>query len=155
MSTLRMKYLWTPYMCILAGFGIADYRGWRCVLAKLRSNQEVVVQIARHLTSIAILALLLAIVSYSLCNEPHHNKTNIMRLRPAWIQTSLRYRAVRSESMLFAITFSTCNRVCKRTPWILIRLHGCWSQTHYVGFVMTRLIYCCIFYLISCTTCMS
>ncbi|XP_060558912.1 probable C-mannosyltransferase DPY19L3 isoform X2 [Ruditapes philippinarum] len=61
MSTLRMKYLWTPYMCILAGFGIADYRGWRCVLAKLRSNQEVVVQIARHLTSIAILALLLAI----------------------------------------------------------------------------------------------
>ncbi|XP_053396813.1 probable C-mannosyltransferase DPY19L3 isoform X1 [Mercenaria mercenaria] len=61
MSTLRMKYLWTPYMCILAGFGVADYKGWRCVLAKLRSNQEVVVQIARHLTSIAVLALLFAI----------------------------------------------------------------------------------------------
>ena len=73
MSTLRMKYLWTPYMCILAGFGVADYRGWRCVLARLRSNQEVVVQIARHLTSIAVLALLLAIVSFILIlYEAHH-----------------------------------------------------------------------------------
>jgi hypothetical protein len=26
--------------------------------------------------------------------EPCHDKTNIMRLRPAWIQTSLRIRAV-------------------------------------------------------------
>jgi hypothetical protein len=26
--------------------------------------------------------------------EPRHNKTNIMGLRPAWIQTSLRIRAV-------------------------------------------------------------
>jgi hypothetical protein len=39
-------------------------------------------------------------------NEPRHDKTNEIRLRPAWIQTSLRIR---------------------------------WSQTHYVGFVMTRL----------------
>jgi hypothetical protein len=27
-------------------------------------------------------------------NEPHHDKTNIMGLQPAWIQTSLRTRAV-------------------------------------------------------------
>jgi hypothetical protein len=27
-------------------------------------------------------------------NEPRHDKTNIMDLRPAWIQTSLRIRAV-------------------------------------------------------------
>jgi hypothetical protein len=27
-------------------------------------------------------------------NEPRHNKTNIVGLRPAWIQTSLRIRAV-------------------------------------------------------------
>jgi hypothetical protein len=26
--------------------------------------------------------------------EPRHDKTNIMRLRPAWIHTSLRIRAV-------------------------------------------------------------
>jgi hypothetical protein len=34
--------------------------------------------------------------------EPHHDKTNIMGLRPAWIQTSLRIRKVWSGSMLFA-----------------------------------------------------
>jgi hypothetical protein len=52
-----------------------------------------------------------------------------MGLRPAWIQTSLRLHAVWSGSMLFAFSFSTCNRVCKRTAWILIRLRGCagWS----------------------------
>jgi hypothetical protein len=48
-----------------------------------------------------------------------------MGLRPAWIQTSLRIRAVWSGSMLSAISFSTCYRVCKRTAWILIRLRGC------------------------------
>jgi hypothetical protein len=52
--------------------------------------------------------------------------------------------------MLFGISFSTCNRVGKQTAWILIRLRRCagcvqagldpcWSQMHYVGFVMTRL----------------
>jgi hypothetical protein len=30
----------------------------------------------------------------SMTNEPRHDKTNIVRLRPAWIQTSLRIRAV-------------------------------------------------------------
>jgi hypothetical protein len=35
-------------------------------------------------------------------NERRHNKTNIVGLRPAWIQTSLRIRAVWSGSMLFA-----------------------------------------------------
>jgi hypothetical protein len=55
----------------------------------------------------------------------------------------IRIHAVRYHS------FSTCYRVCKRTAWILIRLRGCagcgldpcWSQTHYVGFVVTRLNY--------------
>jgi hypothetical protein len=57
-------------------------------------------------------------------NEPCHDKTNIVRLRPAWIQTSLRIRAVWSGSMLFAIGFSTCKRVCKGTAWILISWSG-------------------------------
>jgi hypothetical protein len=54
--------------------------------------------------------------------ELRHDKTNIVRLQPAWIQTSLRVRAVWSGSMLFAISFSTCNRVGKPTAWTLIRL---------------------------------
>jgi hypothetical protein len=34
--------------------------------------------------------------------EPRHDKTNTMGLRPGWIQTSLRIRAVWSGSMQFA-----------------------------------------------------
>jgi hypothetical protein len=42
--------------------------------------------------------LFVSVTSY----EPRHDKTNIVRLRQAWIQTSLRIRAVWSGSMLFA-----------------------------------------------------
>jgi hypothetical protein len=58
-----------------------------------------------------------------------------VRLRPAWIKTSLRIRAVLSGFMLFAISFSTCNRVGKRTAWILIRLRVCagWSGSMLVA----------------------
>jgi hypothetical protein len=40
-----------------------------------------------------------------------------------------------SGSMLFAISFFTCYRVCKRTAWILIRLRGCagWSGSMLVA----------------------
>jgi hypothetical protein len=71
-----------------------------------------------------------------------------LRLRPAWIQTSLRIRSVWSGSMLFATSFSTCYRVCKWTAYgfwsgcaeALAGLDPCWSQWHYVGFVITWLI---------------
>lgn len=61
MSTLRMKYLWTPYMCILAGFGVADYRTWRVVLTRLGINQDIIIQITRHLATMSVIALLFAI----------------------------------------------------------------------------------------------
>jgi hypothetical protein len=37
--------------------------------------------------------------------------------------------------MLFAISFLTCYRICKRTAWILIRLRGCagWSGSMLVA----------------------
>jgi hypothetical protein len=67
--------------------------------------------------------------------KKYNDKSNIMGLRSAWFHTSLRIRAVWSESMLFAISFSTCYRVCKRTAWILIRLRGCvgWSGSMLVA----------------------
>jgi hypothetical protein len=53
------------------------------------------------------------------------------------------------------LSFSTCNRVGKQTPWILIRLQGCagWSGSmlvanYYVGFVVMRLIFTVIVYVI-------
>jgi hypothetical protein len=75
------------------------------------------------------------LVTASVIYEPCHDKTNIVGLRPTWIQTSLRLRAVWSGSMLFAISFSTCNWVCKRTAWILIRLRECagWSGSMLVA----------------------
>jgi hypothetical protein len=52
-----------------------------------------------------ILPYLCQWLSYHPCKhsiyEPCHDKTKVMRLRPAWIQTSLCIRAVWSGSMLF------------------------------------------------------
>ncbi|KAJ8307809.1 hypothetical protein KUTeg_014639 [Tegillarca granosa] len=59
-STLRMKYLWTPYMCILASFGISDYKMWRAVLSQLKT-QGLMVQIVRHFATLLTLAALLAL----------------------------------------------------------------------------------------------
>jgi hypothetical protein len=49
-----------------------------------------------------LIVLIMLDTSYLETNEPRHDKTNIMGLRPAWIQTSLRIRAIWSGSMLFA-----------------------------------------------------
>jgi hypothetical protein len=72
---------------------------------------------------------------FLLIYEPRHDKTNIMGLGPAWIQTSLGIHPVWSGSMLFAISFSTCYRVCKQTAWILIGLRRCagWSGSMLVA----------------------
>jgi hypothetical protein len=80
--------------------------------------------------------------------EPRHDKTNIMGLRPAWIQTSMRIRAVWAGSMLFAISFSTCNIEYvseQHASWsdcadAQAGPDPCWPQTHYVGFVVMQLI---------------
>jgi hypothetical protein len=81
-------------------------------------------------------------------NEPRHDKTNIMGLRPTWIQTRLRMRigAVWSGSMLFAYNSLTSRETDREQHgfWsdcgdAQADLDPCWSQTHYVGFVMTWL----------------
>jgi hypothetical protein len=67
-------------------------------------------------------------------NEPRHDKTNLVHLRPAWIQTSLRIRAVWSGSMLFA--YQLCNkwRNWQRRAWILIRLCG-WFKVNDINII--------------------
>ena len=42
-TTLRMKYLWTPYMCVLAGVSVGDFAIWQWVLEKWRTNSRLVV----------------------------------------------------------------------------------------------------------------
>jgi hypothetical protein len=71
-------------------------------------------------------------------------------------QLSIRAVSVWSGSMLFAISLSTCNRLISKqhVSWsdcaaAQAGLDPCWSQTHFVGFVVTRLIYCCFCFLFS------
>lgn len=42
MSTLRMKYLWTPYMCVLASVGLADYSFWKTLISKFSNRESIV-----------------------------------------------------------------------------------------------------------------
>jgi hypothetical protein len=60
----------------------------------------------KRIHTLLIIIMFCARNTFFLLFEPRHDKTNIVRLRPAWIQTSLRICAVWSISMLFAISFS-------------------------------------------------
>jgi hypothetical protein len=78
--------------------------------------------------------------------EPRNDKTNIMGLWPAWIQTSLLIRAVWLGSMLFAISYLLVIGFVSEQhgSWsdcvdATAGLDPCWLQTHYVGFVMAQL----------------
>ncbi|GAB1605595.1 probable C-mannosyltransferase DPY19L3 isoform X1 [Argonauta hians] len=58
-STLRMKYLWTPYMCVLASVALADHNTWKTLLAKLTTGQPYIVFLCRHFVVGSVLASLL------------------------------------------------------------------------------------------------
>ncbi|XP_033635703.1 probable C-mannosyltransferase DPY19L3 [Asterias rubens] len=60
-TILRLKYLWTPHMCVLAAFGICDYRIWRALLQRLRISSETAIQGIRHTATLIVLAALLYI----------------------------------------------------------------------------------------------
>lgn len=77
MSTLRMKYLWTPYMCILASVGLADYNFWKTLISKF-SNRESIVRFLFFFSSMNvtfinlffyILLTIHTVTAYSLCDE--------------------------------------------------------------------------------------
>ncbi|CAH1800272.1 unnamed protein product [Owenia fusiformis] len=57
-TTQRMKYLWTPYMCIFASIGITDYHIWSCLIKKLNKS-EIAIQLLRHLTAILVISAVL------------------------------------------------------------------------------------------------
>uniref|UniRef100_A0A8W8J7D1 Uncharacterized protein n=1 Tax=Magallana gigas TaxID=29159 RepID=A0A8W8J7D1_MAGGI len=70
MSTLPMKYLWTPYtsMCILGSIGISDYKVWRTILSPFKT-QGVIIQIVRHFMTLLTLTILLAIALLPLLKD--------------------------------------------------------------------------------------
>ena len=76
-------------------------------------------------------------------SEPRHDKTNTMSVRPAKTQISLGIRPVWSESSL-------CTQwVAKDLSFLHADSEGsdqadlslCWAPRHFVGFVMSRLIW--------------
>jgi hypothetical protein len=69
--------------------------------------------------------------------EPSHDKTSIMGLWPAWIWI----HAVSYQFLYLLIEFvSEQNGSWSDCMDAQAGLDPCWSQTHYVGFVMVRLI---------------
>jgi hypothetical protein len=73
---------------------------------------------------------------------------------------SLRICTVLSGSMLFAISFSTCKGVVSEQhgSWSdcadeEASLDPCWSQTHYVGFVIARLYVVCYLEILALLSC--
>ncbi|XP_005998407.1 protein C-mannosyl-transferase DPY19L3 [Latimeria chalumnae] len=59
-STMRMKYLWTSHVCVLASFGICSTELWRLVLKMIRLYTPQKVQVLRF----AVPVLLLLYLSY-------------------------------------------------------------------------------------------
>ena len=86
--------------------------------------------------------------------EPRHDKTNKMSVRPAKTQNSLGIHPVWSESSLLAWrklgslathwAHSEDSDQTGRMGFAQSDLSLCWAPSHFVGFVMSRLI-CCIF----------
>ncbi|KAL3883925.1 hypothetical protein ACJMK2_030151 [Sinanodonta woodiana] len=68
MSTLRMKYLWTPYMCILAAVGVSDYKMWKSLLAYFKV-QGTLIHVIRHFATLIVLGLLFAIALPTVLKE--------------------------------------------------------------------------------------
>ncbi|XP_071112978.1 protein C-mannosyl-transferase DPY19L3-like [Haliotis cracherodii] len=59
MSTLRMKYLWTPYMCVLGSVAFVDNTMWKAVMKKFKLK-EFSVQMMRNSALIVVMAVLFA-----------------------------------------------------------------------------------------------
>jgi hypothetical protein len=87
----------SPLQLRMSYIKILDWRGWRRYTKNTKSTFEFVY------------------------NEPRHDKTNIMGLRPAWIQNSLRIRAVWSGPCC-ALTNPITSRETDSEQ------HGSWSD---------------------------
>ncbi|XP_050394567.2 probable C-mannosyltransferase DPY19L3 [Patella vulgata] len=45
-TTMRMKYLWTPYMCVLAGYAIGDMTLWKTLLSF--TSKDKIINVVRY-----------------------------------------------------------------------------------------------------------
>ncbi|KAI0209795.1 putative C-mannosyltransferase DPY19L3 [Lamellibrachia satsuma] len=56
-TTLRMKFLWTPYVCLLASVCVSDYTAYKWLCTRFLKTTEVKVEVLRHSITVAVLAI--------------------------------------------------------------------------------------------------
>ncbi|XP_041463579.1 probable C-mannosyltransferase DPY19L3 [Lytechinus variegatus] len=71
---VRMKFVWTPQMCVLAAFGIGNASLWRWLLGKVGCKSETTIQCVRHGVAVAIIA-----VAFYLCYPEMSAELNNLR----------------------------------------------------------------------------
>ncbi|PIK54707.1 putative C-mannosyltransferase DPY19L3 isoform X2 [Apostichopus japonicus] len=57
---MRMKYVWTPQVCVIAAFGVSCRSTWRVVLAKVGVESKWLVDIIRNSVVVIVLSLLVS-----------------------------------------------------------------------------------------------
>jgi hypothetical protein len=90
------------------------------------------VVVTDHLVSEVIISMIV--------NESRHDKTNIVRLRPTFAHSDQDPCCSLSVSLLVIGFVSEQHGSWSDCADAQAGLDPCWSQTHYVGFVVTRLI---------------
>jgi len=112
-STLRMKCFWTPYLCTLAGAGVADPDLWNAFLNKVLSSAGME-KVGRWLRPV----LLLALIFYLANKQKHVIDSSLEDLREfydpdtvdlmQWIQQNTHQNAVMSGSMQLMAGIKLC-----------------------------------------------
>ena len=125
-----------------------DKRRYICSYSMLKSSIKTAIESKNKLSCQIRHFCAVAFLIRKDINEPRHDKTNKMSVRLAKTQISLGIRPVWSESSLCAQYVAKDSRFLHADSedsdqtWRMPRLICLrWAHTHFVGFVMTRLIY--------------
>ncbi|KAM3624867.1 uncharacterized protein V6R79_003074 [Siganus canaliculatus] len=57
-STMRMKYIWTGHMCVMAAYGVCGTELWTVVFNALRCSSKVMLRLVRYALPLAMIACL-------------------------------------------------------------------------------------------------
>ncbi|XP_056881553.1 probable C-mannosyltransferase DPY19L3 isoform X2 [Takifugu flavidus] len=57
-STMRMKYIWTGHMCVVAAYGVCGKEAWTLLLGTLRCNSKILLRLVRCAVPLVIISYL-------------------------------------------------------------------------------------------------
>lgn len=111
MIAIRMKYFWTPYMCVLASVGLADYSAWSWILSRLTSPSRTMVNVVRSaavvLVSVSLLMRALPNVLKELENLSEFYDPDTVQLME-WIKSNTSTNASFTGSMQLLAGVKLC-----------------------------------------------